>query len=302
MLKYTAKVIVIKTVQWYWHVFQAQVPGPTSAQLSTTRTCPFTATVVTITTARTILYKIAGRNSYCDMTTDGGGWLVILSRTGRKRAFNKPWKKYQKGFRVLDRDFWLGLDAMHSSIYWAKGGPAALERHGDISLITGSSKSLSDFYCTSTTRTAIVSLIRHWLLTGQLDPPSKFKYAKLRRNCLEGLKSLKDLYQDNWWMGERKTTGVLADSTTSHVGWKYRPLLPRYKHSLHQMAVAVVVMSVESIKIIVLWLCVCQSGCQLWSVWYENLQSFWSHSLFKVISLAVMLAGNGKPLLKIKEN
>ena len=49
---------------------------------------------------------------------------------------------------------------------------------------------------TSTTRIAIVSLVRHWLVTGQLDPPSKFKYAKLRRNCLEDLKSLKDLYQD----------------------------------------------------------------------------------------------------------
>ena len=38
---------------------------------------------------------------------------MILSQTGRKRVFNKPWKKYQKGFGVLDRDFWLGLDAMH---------------------------------------------------------------------------------------------------------------------------------------------------------------------------------------------
>ena len=63
--------------------------------------------------------------------------------------------------------------------------------------------------CTSTTGTAIVSLIRHLLVTGQLDPPSKFKYAKLCRNCLEDLKSLNDLYQDYWGMGERKTTGVL---------------------------------------------------------------------------------------------
>ena len=53
-------------------------------------------------------------------------------------------------------------------------------------------------------------------------------------------------------MGKRKTAGALADSTTSHVEWKYRPMLPHYKHSLHQMAVAVVVMSVESIKIIIL--------------------------------------------------
>ena len=69
---------------------------------------------------------------------------------------------------------------------------------------------------TTTTRTAIVSLVRHWLVTGQLDPPSKFKYAKLRGNCLEDF--LKDLYQDYWGMGKRKTAVVLADSTTSHVG------------------------------------------------------------------------------------
>ena len=59
------------------------------------------------------VYKIAGRLSYCDMETDGGGWIVILRRVGGKRSFNKNWRKYVKGFGVLDRDFWLGLDAMH---------------------------------------------------------------------------------------------------------------------------------------------------------------------------------------------
>ena len=71
---------------------------------------------------------------------------------------------------------------------------------------------------TSATGTTIVSLVRHWLVTGQLDPPSKFSYAKLHRNCVEDLKSLKYLYQDYWGMRERKTNGVLADSTTSLVG------------------------------------------------------------------------------------
>ena len=84
-------------------------------------------------------------------------------------------------------------------------------------LITGSSKTFQTLR-TSATGTTIVSLIRHWLVTGQLDPPSKFNYAKLHRNCVEDLKSLKDLYQDYWGKRERKTNGVLADSTTSHVG------------------------------------------------------------------------------------
>lgn len=59
------------------------------------------------------IYKIAGRLSYCDMVTDGGGWIVILRRMGGKRSFNQKWRKYVRGFGVLDRDFWLGLDAMH---------------------------------------------------------------------------------------------------------------------------------------------------------------------------------------------
>ena len=124
---------------------------------------------------------------------------MILSRTGGKRAFNKPWKKYQKGFGVLDRDFWLGLDAMHELTTLA-----FTELRVDLQHWNGTEIFLSlqvvvkafQTLCTSTTGTAIVSLIRHWLVTGQLDPPSKFKYAKLRRNCLEDLKSLKDLYQD----------------------------------------------------------------------------------------------------------
>jgi len=67
MLKCTAKVIVDKIDTGMFACgflcILARSPGPTSPQLSTTRTCPFTDTVVTITTARTILYKIAGRNS-----------------------------------------------------------------------------------------------------------------------------------------------------------------------------------------------------------------------------------------------
>ena len=50
--------------------------------------------------------------AYCDMKTDGGGWLVIARRAGGKRDFNKTWRHYKKGFGPLDKDFWIGLDAM----------------------------------------------------------------------------------------------------------------------------------------------------------------------------------------------
>ena len=53
---------------------------------------------------------------------------------------------------------------------------------------------------TSTTVTTDGSPVRHSMPTGHLEPPSKlspFKYAQLHLSCLEDLKSLKHLYQDN---------------------------------------------------------------------------------------------------------
>ena len=49
---------------------------------------------------------------YCDMTTDGGGWIVVARRAGGKRSFDKTWKQYKRGFGPIDRDFWIGLDSM----------------------------------------------------------------------------------------------------------------------------------------------------------------------------------------------
>ena len=51
--------------------------------------------------------------AYCDMEKDGGGWLVVARRAGGKRDFNKTWRRYKKGFGPLDKDFWIGLDAMY---------------------------------------------------------------------------------------------------------------------------------------------------------------------------------------------
>ena len=50
---------------------------------------------------------------YCDMETDGGGWLVVLRRAGGRRSFDKTWKQYKRGFGPLDRDFWAGLDTLY---------------------------------------------------------------------------------------------------------------------------------------------------------------------------------------------
>ncbi|XP_073696873.1 tenascin isoform X2 [Garra rufa] len=50
---------------------------------------------------------------YCDMTTDGGGWMVFLRRHNGKLDFNRNWRNYSAGFGDANDEFWLGLSNLH---------------------------------------------------------------------------------------------------------------------------------------------------------------------------------------------
>ena len=61
-------------------------------------------TTMTVTTVAT----------YCDMTADDGGWIVIQrNKKGSSVNFNTNWADYEKGFGNLTTEFWYGLSAMH---------------------------------------------------------------------------------------------------------------------------------------------------------------------------------------------
>uniref|UniRef100_A0A669EHW2 Tenascin Cb n=1 Tax=Oreochromis niloticus TaxID=8128 RepID=A0A669EHW2_ORENI len=45
---------------------------------------------------------------YCDMSTDGGGWIVFLRRQSGKLEFFRNWKNYTGGFGDMNDEFWLG--------------------------------------------------------------------------------------------------------------------------------------------------------------------------------------------------
>ena len=54
-------------------------------------------------------------NVYCNMTTDDGGWIVIQrNRKNSQLSFNKNWREYEEGFGDLNKDFWAGLELMHT--------------------------------------------------------------------------------------------------------------------------------------------------------------------------------------------
>ncbi|KAL3201409.1 hypothetical protein MRX96_012458 [Rhipicephalus microplus] len=53
---------------------------------------------------------------YCDMSTDGGGWTVLMRRGNFSQwplTFETDWNSYKHGFGDIEREFWLGNDLMH---------------------------------------------------------------------------------------------------------------------------------------------------------------------------------------------
>nr|XP_023963250.1 tenascin isoform X6 [Chrysemys picta bellii] len=50
---------------------------------------------------------------YCDMISDGGGWIVFLRRHNGNEDFYRNWRTYAAGFGDPKDEFWIGLENLH---------------------------------------------------------------------------------------------------------------------------------------------------------------------------------------------
>nr|XP_039256014.1 ficolin-1-A-like [Styela clava] len=50
---------------------------------------------------------------YCDLVTDGGGWIVFQRRMDGTEDFYRGWNDYVEGFGEKDKEMWLGLETIH---------------------------------------------------------------------------------------------------------------------------------------------------------------------------------------------
>ncbi|KAM6217716.1 tenascin-N isoform 2-T2 [Rhynchocyon petersi] len=80
---------------------------------------------------------------YCDMDTDGGGWIVFQRRNTGQLDFFKRWRSYVEGFGDPMKEFWLGLDKLHNL---TTGSPTRYEVRVDLQTANESAYAVYDFF------------------------------------------------------------------------------------------------------------------------------------------------------------
>ncbi|XP_069159724.1 ficolin-1-like [Procambarus clarkii] len=170
------------------------------------------------------------------MTTDGGGWTVLLRRDNKVVPavnFTRDWEAYKTGFGNAATEYWLGTEAAHQltqpspqtvrlaatnkNVYFLKSLPIehrwALWSTFSVANESTGYQLLVDGYQEESTMGDV--LVRHDNLSG-------IKFSTLDRdNDLRSV-SCAQLYQGGWWY--RACSNVYPTTPHSHMRtWYWTP-------------------------------------------------------------------------------
>lgn len=60
------------------------------------------------------VYRLTnGREVFCDMIKNGGGWTVLQRRIDGSVDFSRGWDEYKNGFGEVEGEYWIGNEAIH---------------------------------------------------------------------------------------------------------------------------------------------------------------------------------------------
>ena len=69
-------------------------------------------------------YGIRQKTVWCEMSVDGGGWMVVQARQYTSQIFfNRLWRDYKLGFGIVGVENWFGLEDLHT---WTNAQPYSL--------------------------------------------------------------------------------------------------------------------------------------------------------------------------------
>ncbi|XP_007061293.3 tenascin-N [Chelonia mydas] len=135
---------------------------------------------------------------FCDMTTDGGGWIVFQRRNTGQLDFYKRWRNYVEGFGDPLGEFWLGLDKLHNL---TSSTPIQYEIRVDLQTSNDSAYAVYDFFQVASSKDKYRLSVGNYQGTAgdALTYHNGWKFTTWDRDNDVALSNCARSHQGAWW-------------------------------------------------------------------------------------------------------